>query len=64
MAWSSAIMAVSRASRSGAGVLRYSRRGIDAESRNSSSRPETSMSGPIQPYRCQYKPMKMSDWAR
>jgi hypothetical protein len=25
---------------------------------------QTSMSGPIQPYRCQYKPMKMSDWAR
>ena len=46
-------MAVSRASRSGAGVLTYSRRGIDTESRNSSSRPEMSMSGPIQPYRCQ-----------
>ena len=57
-------MAVSRASRSGAGVLRYSRRGIDSESLNSSSRPEISMSGPIDPYRCQYMPMKMSDWAR
>ena len=22
------------------------------------------LSGPIQPYRCQYTPMKMSDWAR
>ena len=57
-------MAVSRGSRSGAGVLTYSSRGIEWESRNSSSRPEMSMPGPIQPYRCQYRPMKMSDCAR
>jgi hypothetical protein len=42
-------MAVKRGSRSGAGALTYSSRGIEPESRNSSSRPEMSMSGPIQP---------------
>ncbi len=57
-------MAVSRGSRSGAGSLTYSSRGIEEDSRNSSSRPEMSMSGPIQPYRCQYRPTKMSDCAR
>ena len=62
--WSSSIMAVSPGSRSGAGVLTYSSRGIEWESRNSSSSPEMSMPGPIQPYRCQYRPMKMSDCAR
>ena len=62
--WSSSIMAVSRGSRSGAGVLTYRSRGIEWESRNSSSRPEMSMPGPIQPYRCQYSPTKMCDWAK
>ena len=60
----SSIMAVSPGSRSGAGALTYSNRGIERESRNSSSRPEMSMSGPTHPYRCQYRPMKMSDCAR
>ena len=57
-------MAVSPGSRSGAGLLTYSSRGIEWESRNSSSSPEMSMPGPTQPYRCQYRPMKMSDCAR
>ena len=62
--WSSSIIAVSPGSRSGAGFLTYSSRGIEWESRNSSSSPEMSMPGPTQPYRCQYRPTKMSDCAR
>ena len=53
-----------RGSRSGAGALTYSSRGIPADSSNSSSRPETCAPGTSCPYCCQYKPMNTSACAR
>ena len=47
------IIVVSPGSCSGAGRFRYSNIGIPAASRYSSSRPEISIPGPTQPYRCQ-----------
>jgi len=47
------IIAASPGSRSGAGRLRYNSMGFPAASRYSSSRPEISIPGATQPYRCQ-----------